>query len=171
MTTQWRCDYTKKEPTITMHDIERNPLKAEGKMLDSLILIMSDLKEMNLNNSNAFQKILASYWKESSQQISLLADQVKKKHPEMARRINEQKDIFNLSSEEKVETISNRFRYYPKLFQSIRKWLLANYSEDYKRRTIALSYFEKEIAPFVSYYKKKAPSLDVFYQPKRERED
>lgn len=162
-------NYNKQEPETTVFDFNKNPLKAEGKLIDTMLMLMKDLSEYNLEESKALRQILDSYWKESTQGLNDLSLAVKKKYPEMAKRILDQRGIFGVKEIEQKETISNRFKYYPKLFSLVRQTL----EKEYKCRGGLLkmqNFFEKEIKAFVEFYGNRAPILKDFVRISRERE-
>ena len=162
-------NYNKQEPETTVFDFNKNPLKAEGKLIDTMLMLMKDLSEYNLEESKALRQILNSYWKESVQGLNDLSLAVKKKYPEMAKRILDQRGIFGIKEIEQKETISNRFKYYPKLFSLIRQTL----EKEYKYRGGLMkmqNFFEKEIKAFVEFYGNRAPILKDFVRIERERE-
>ena len=131
--------------------------------------MMKDLREYNLEESKAMRGILNSYWKESAQQLNNLSLVVEKKYPEMAKRILDQRAMFGIRAIEGKETISNRFKYYPKLFSLMRQAIEKEYkcTGNLMKRQ---NFFEKEIKGFVSFYKKRAPILKEFESVSRERE-
>ncbi len=162
-------NYNKQEPETTVFDFNKNPLKAEGSLIDTMLMLMKDLSEYNLEESKALRQILNSYWKESVQGLNDLSLAVKKKYPEMAKRILDQRGIFGIKEIEQKETISNRFKYYPKLFSLIRQTLEKEYK--YRGGLIKMqNFFEKEIAAFVEFYGNRAPILKDFVHISRERE-
>lgn len=161
-------EYFAQPPAVTMVDLRKNSLKGEGLMIESLLTLCKILKEYNLESSSALKKILDSYWKESTQQLNSLAIQMKKKYPEMTKRILEQRGIFGLSDTEKTETISSRFRYYPKFFTQIRQAIEKEYKNTGKFLPV-LNRFEKEIQPFVSFYKERAPILKTCLSFEKDR--
>lgn len=162
-------DYNKQAPETTVFDFTKNPLKAEGTLIDTMLMMMKDLREYNLEESKAMRGILNSYWKESAQQLNTLSLVVEKKYPEMAKRILDQRAMFGIRAIEEKETISNRFKYYPKLFSLMRQAIEKEYkcTGNLMKRQ---NFFEKEIKGFVSFYKKRAPILKEFESVSRERE-
>ena len=96
-------------------------------------------------------------------------DGFEKKYPEMAKRILDQRSMFGIRAIEEKETISNRFKYYPKLFSLMRQAIEKEYkcTGNLMKRQ---NFFEKEIKGFVSFYKKRVPILKEFESVSRERE-
>ena len=141
---------------ITQYDLSKNPLMAEGRMLQVLLSIAGELPEMTIENHNSLKNIADSYWRQSAQLLNTLQTSLEKTHPDISERISLHKSFFGLTKVDKVERISDRMHFYPRLFQIIRKGIMIKYDGNYRARNQALSFFEKTIAPFVAYYKGKS---------------
>ncbi len=155
-------DYKQERPSVTVQELQKIPLEAEGRLLDTLIAMMSDLPEENLLQSRPLKLILNSYYKECTQGIYDLMQQDKETRPDIYERLQRQKIIFGLQEGLKVETINSRLKHYPRLFHLMRQGILRQYENDHHRRSFHLAFFEKEIAPFVSIYKNKDSRLALY---------
>lgn len=139
---------------LTTEDFKQNPLKAEGVMLSSLLDLMKALPEYDIQSDKTFISILNSYWTESVQKLLDLSK--KESNPIISKRMKDQIVLFKLTGDEKKETIANRLKYYPKLFQLMRCALQNSYygGKEYILKT--RKFFEKEIDAFVKMNEKNS---------------
>lgn len=152
-------NYNDKTASTSLADYQKNALHAEGVMLDALLPLMKGLVEENIQSTRTLQRILDSYWKESTQLLNQLALSEQVKNPDISERICHQKELFGLKDDEPQESISNRLKYYPVLFQMIQRGLNRTYTGGTQKRSIRRIYFNKEIASFVQFYHKREPKL------------
>lgn len=130
---------------ISAENLEKDPLKWEGIMLENIILIAKNLKDEAILEATPFKKIIESYWRESVQQLKLLEQTSKK---DIALRVASQKNIFGKNTFKEAEKRSLRLKYYPRLFQQVREGIMRNYENNFKIRHLVRRKFEDVIAPF-----------------------
>ena len=147
-------DYKDKAPAACLYDYQKNPLRAEGKMLETLLSLMHTLPEENIQGSESLKAIVNSYWKESTQQLNDLVELERGRNPVLAEQISYQRGLFSLKKEDEKETVENRLKYYPKLFSLLRDGVNRCYIGGKQKSLRRIAFLEKEIAPFVQYYKK-----------------
>ena len=147
-------NYKDKAPSSCLYDYQKNPLRAEGKMLETLLSLMHALPEENIQESESLKAIVNSYWKESTQQLNDLVELERGRNPVLAEQISYQRGLFSLKKDDEKETVENRLKYYPKLFSLLRDGVNRCYIGGKQKSLRRIAFLEKEIAPFVQYYKK-----------------